>query len=252
MKNNAIWLLIAAALLLLPLVSLQAQAGDRPCGRSCTEMAGCCGDDGACCSACKCEKHECCGECREACRLDSTYRCRCHGDGCVLDGPAEKCTKRFSGHHDRAWDRRDGHRHMGHPGPMGPVGQEFYQKMKLQGRIDRELALCGCQQARLSQVVDANNEIERELMHRYFTDRSVGIEQINWQLTQLHRRVDRHTRGMLNPMQNAVFPEHEWFNYSMDGWNTGFHPGVDYVMDELGGKERKHHPRMRRHHEPED
>lgn len=208
MNRNAVWLLIAAALVLLPLVSLQAQAGERSCGRSCTEMAGCCGDDGACCSACKCEKHECCGE--RPCNL---------------------------------W---------GHPGPMGPRGKEFYQEMKLQGRIDRELALCGCQQTSLSHAYDANNKIERELVHRYFTDRRVGIEQLNWQLTQLHNRIDWYTRGQLTPLQDAVFPEHEWFNYSMDSWNTGFHPGVDYVMDELGGKERKHYRRMRRHHEPED
>lgn len=255
MKNNALWLLIAVALVLLPLVSVQA--GDRSCGRSCTEVAGCsgdCGDDcGDCCCGNECgrEGRECCGDCREAHRMDSAYECRCHGEGCVLGGCAEECCERFRGceKQERGCTDcgKDCGKHTGRCGPMGSMGlmaPEFHQRMKLQGRIDRELALCRCQEKRLSHIYDASREIEFGLMHRYFTDRSVGIEQINWQLTQLHNRVDRHTRGQLTPLQDAVFPEHEWFNYCMDGWNTGFHPGVDYVIGELGGHGRKHHRKM--------
>jgi len=263
MMRNSVWLL-AAALAALTLISLPAQAGDHPCGRPHMSMAGDCGDEGCVRACCMRAERGCCGECEEACRLDSAYKCRCHGDGCVLEGTVKpwgyrsECCIRFDcgGRRFKGCERnRDGcmgggmsgRMHKGHHGRMGPMGlmaPELQQRMKLQGRVDRELRLSRCQEKRLSHICEANSQIEFGLMHRYFADRRVDIDQLNWQLTELHRKVDWHTRGQLNPMQEAVFPEHQWFNYCLGGWDEGFHPGADYVRDELRSRERTRRCRM--------
>jgi len=107
-------------------------------------------------------------------------------------------------------------------------------RRKLQGFLDQRLRLCPCQQHILRCAEESYSDCSTCQMRRYFADRSMSLDELNHRLTELHQRTDAYTRYWLRPLQDEVFPEHMWCCYCLAPWNEGYHPGREYILEEVG------------------
>ncbi|OGK11144.1 MAG: hypothetical protein A2Y63_02350 [Candidatus Riflebacteria bacterium RBG_13_59_9] len=127
-------------------------------------------------------------------------------------------------------------------GKLHPRAQKMYRhraRMGVSHDLRGRLRLCGRQRSVLEQASDYGDDCAIELMHLYFADEMRGIPELNRHVTAVNQRLDRYTRDCLNPLQDALFPEHEWFHYCRECWNEGYRPGADYVA----ARAQRHAPR---------
>ncbi|MCD6282527.1 hypothetical protein J7J84_02830 [bacterium] len=136
--------------------------------------------------------------------------------------------------------RMDRHQHLRMRGEMRRQDRESYRRMvlmALQGDFDTRLRLCDCQQMRLRWLSDRFTDGAVELMHRYFSDRRMDVDEFNHRLTALNQRIGRCARHQLTPFQDKVILDFPWTDYSSECWNEGYHPRAAYVLERLEDEE---------------
>ena len=85
-------------------------------------------------------------------------------------------------------------------------------------------------------ALDKSNDMSFMMMKRYYSDRCMSLDEVNHRMTMMNHKLDRYTRGMLNPMQDAVFPENMLMGYGSKAWDDSFHPGAEYVFRAMRDK----------------
>jgi hypothetical protein len=241
--------------------------GGQTCGsseRACAGECGCEGDcgegcdksacEGSCGEGCECacegdcgEGCEMGGECKmgKGCSKDAACACKSCKVGCPYGERCDTCMKRESckirGKCDKGGECPMGQgmpareiRGM-HPGMHRGMNRDMMMH-GAQCAVDMKLELKPCQRMALHSALNKNCDMGFVMMEGYYGDRCMSLEELNHRLTRMNHKFDRRTRGMLNPMQDALFPEHMFMDYGSKAWGDSFHPGAMFAFRKLRDK----------------